>query len=189
MTVREIAEEAAILIGIMDLYSYLTDEGIPDNASQAEKDTDILVRCVNIVLGEIANEYVPLKKTAEIESDDGLIRYEDFGDVVLDILAAEDEHGNNLKYSLYPDYFKVRPGKVKVEYTYLPERKKLDDEVDYKSGRVTGRIIAYGVAGEYCLINGDYEEAYMWDKRYKDGLMYATGLSGRKLYIKAGRWL
>ncbi len=188
MTVREIAEETAVLLGRMDLFAYLGGNAAPDNAAELEKETEILVRCVNIVLNEIANEYVPLKKQAEAVTDNGIVRYEDFNDVLLDIVEITDDYGNKIKYKLYPDYLKTKPGTVFIEYTYLPDKKKLDDDIGYKNTRVSGRIVAYGTAGEYCLINGNYEEAYMWDKRYKDSLTYVTG-ARKKLNLKVGRWL
>lgn len=188
MTVREIAEETAVLLGRMDLFTYLNGTEACDNATELEKESEILVRCINIVLNEIANEYVPLKKMVEVVTENGIVSYDDFGEVVLDIVEITDDYGNKIKYKLYPEYLKTKPGSVNIEYTYLPDKKTLEDEIGYKNGRVSGRIVAYGTAGEYCLINGNYEEAYMWDKRYKDSLTYVTG-ARKKLNLKVGRWI
>lgn len=35
------------------------------------------------------------------------------------------------------------------------------------------RLFAYGIAAEYCLACGLFEEAAVWDKKYKDALTAA----------------
>lgn len=43
---------------------------------------------------------------------------------------------------------------------------------------ITGRMLAYGVAAEYCIVEG-MAEAVTWDKRYKDALAAAKKKAAR----------
>ena len=60
--------------------------------------------------------------------------------------------------------------KVLVEYEYAPDKVGLDDEICYMEKDVPVRVIAYGVAAEYCITEGDFDQAVMWHKRYTDAI-------------------
>lgn len=53
--------------------------------------------------------------------------------------------------------------------------------------RVSARVTALGVAAEYCFVCGLFEEAQLWDGRYKDSLKIALRKKGA-MSVKARRW-
>ena len=45
--------------------------------------------------------------------------------------------------------------------------------------KIDARVIGYGIAAEYCIING-LDDALLWDKRYKDALKRAARTVGER---------
>ncbi|MBP5242834.1 MAG: hypothetical protein J6Z36_03995, partial [Clostridia bacterium] len=110
-----------------------------------------------------------------------------FARLPVSVLAVTDERGNKLPYTIFPEYVKTVKGVVAITYTYAPENKAISGNSDY-GGRVSARLLAYGVASEYCLIAGLYDEALSWDKKYKDALLCACA-SNKPHVIRSRRWV
>ena len=144
---------------------------LENNASEGKEETETLVRCFNVVENEVALDYLPLRCEDEAESETGVIRY---------------EGGNAAPFKLFPSYLKTQPGRVRIEYTYTPEKKTAEDKSDYEI-LASPRLFAYGIAAEYCLACGLFEEAAVWDKKYKDALT-AAYRSRPSRVIRSRRW-
>ena len=71
-------------------------------------------------------------------------------------------------------------------YTYLPKTKTFDDKSDFTLN-ASVRLLSYGVAAEYALANGMFEEAAVWDKKYKDAIK-AAYCSKPPRRIRSRRW-
>lgn len=170
MKVKDILCEAAAIMGRQDLEEYLKENNAPDVLS-AQKDCELLLRCYNLAENEIALEYRPISISEEVETQDGLIFIKDLKETALDIISIVDEYQNKIGYKIYPEYIKTAPKKLRITYTYIPQRKKIDDESAFSATNITQRIAAMGTACEFLLISGLYDEALMWDKRYKDSLL------------------
>ncbi len=192
MLVKDVIKQAAFLLDKEALLQYLdtpsedvstafTDEEIAD----FEKTVNSLLRCFNIVENEVAIDYLPLTAEARMESEDGKLLFTAFARSMVSVLSVTDEYGNPVGYAVYPEYVKTQKGKVVVTYSYAPEMKALTSESDFS--RIPERIFSYGVACEYCLIGGLYDEAVVWDKKYKDALLCAQSLS-RPRVIRSRRW-
>ena len=92
-----------------------------------------------------------------------------------------------MPYQLFPSYLKTQPGKVCVTYTYAPEKKELLGTSDF-SAAVSTRLIADGMAAEYAIATGLFEDAAVWDKKYKEGIRAAYRLQKCKR-IRSRRWV
>ena len=170
MTVKEIILAAACELGIGEgVESYLAG-GSKD--AQAESNTKALLRCFNLVENEVALDYLPLLAEEEMTSDTGAIEYAALSREAVRVLSVRDEWGNEVPFTLFPDYLKTQPNKVCVRYTYLPKPKTLEDKSDFTLN-ASVRLFACGVAAEYALANGLFEEAAVWDKKYKDAIKAA----------------
>ena len=55
-------------------------------------------------------------------------------------------------------------------------------------GRVTARLVSFGVAREFCLSRGMFEEAKLWDSRFLDAVR-AVGVPRRALSVRPRRWV
>lgn len=168
MTVKEAVTMAAKELGI-----YEDVQGVLDGTgTDGEEKVRLLVDCFNIVENELALDYLPLQAEDEMYSTTGTIEFAALRYQATRILHVTDEWGNRTKFSLFPAYLKTQPGKVKIGYTYTPEPKTLEGESDYRL-YVSTRLLAYGIAAEYAYAVGLFEEASVWDKKYKDAITAA----------------
>ena len=186
MTVKEVLDCAAFLLGKEETQAYLK-QSEAESTPQVQRETELLLRCYNIVENEIALDYLPLTAEESFIAENGTIPYTAFSRFPVSVSAVTDEYGNALPYYVFPEYLKVRTGKAVVAYSYAPAVKSLSDECEYRTG-VSARLIAYGVACEYCLVDGRYEEAVTWDKKYKDALLCAAS-AVRPRVVRSRRWV
>lgn len=182
MNVYEVLAQTAFLLGNKALC-----DDIENSTATAQEEIATLLRCYNLVENEIALDYLPLTVEERVSSSDGKCFYTAFSKTPISILSVTDDRGNKLPYEIFPEYLTTSAGDVYVTYTYAPESKNANSPCSY-SGRVSKRLLAYGVATEYCLINGLYEEAVMWDKKYKDALLCISSANKPKI-VRARRWV
>lgn len=183
MTVLEVVRAAATELGIADeVNEYL--EGISENA---KADAENLLRCFNLVEGELALDHLPLTAEDELETQTGAIYYSELSRAAVRVIKVADARGNELAFRVFPEYLKTQSGRVCVTYAYTPEEKGFTDESDY--GASTGaRLFAYGVAAEFCLAAGRFEEAAVWDAKYKEAIGRAYRMRPAKR-IRSRRWV
>lgn len=186
MQVKEIIMSAAMMAGREDICGYLA--GDEEDEGTAAKDTENMVRCFNLVENEIALEYKPLKYSQRIVTDNGIVEFAELQKQALDIIKVEDESGNKVKYKLYQTYLKTKPDTVVVHYTYIPQKKTLEDKSDFAAADIPLRTAALGVVTEFSLISSLFDEAVMWDRRYKDSLQRACSKKVKSV-LPARRWI
>ena len=179
MKIRDIAELACILLQRNDIintgiFMQTEDNQLVQSVLKNNYDLRLLTRCANLVAKEIACEYIPLLHTQKIASHEGKISYADFEKLLLEIKCIKDCHGNEVDYYCLPDHVAVQDGSFEVSYAYIPTDKNFFDELDFCGTKASDRIFAYGTVAEYCLVTGNYDEALMWERRYKDALLVAT---------------
>ena len=182
MLVKEIVALAAANMGREDLIAEINDL-----AGEPTGELDSLLRCYNLVENEIALDYFPLKKQESFSAAGGRIFYTQFSCAPVDIKKVAADDGRPLPFEIYPEYVAVAGGEVTVTYTYSPAEKKWGDESEF-SGKISDRLISYGVACEFCLSRGMFSQAAMWEKKYRDALRAANVIRG-KLSVRSRRWV
>ena len=89
---------------------------------------------------------------------------------------------------IQPTDIKLDQNEVVCEYYYSPNIKGLDDECELCNVLVPKTAIAYGVATEFCLIKGMFEEGSTWHQKYVNSLQkYIKPKKCRNL--KCRKWL
>ena len=171
MKVKEIVLAAATLTGSEKVTAYL--EG--GEGAQADGETlaaaDKFVRLCNIVISELAGSYIPMVRTERVTAVNGRIYFTSLSMRALKIRAVYDASGRKLFYTLHPEYIEPRGSAAQAEYEYLPDNLGLTDETGYTEKDITAGVLSYGLAAEYCLAEGRFEEAVLWRKRYAEGVM------------------
>lgn len=173
--------------GIILAASALNLDGVlaDDKLSDTDK---LLIRCANNCLDEITAEYLPLKCDLKVTATGGSIPYSLLGETVYDVLSVTDAQGNKVKFELMPSRIKVaRDGEYTVRFCTRAPQLEPDGEVPVQL-RLTPRILSYGIAAEYLLVSGFYEEAVTYDTRFKDALKRAV-FGGSEKKIRMRRWL
>lgn len=182
MTVKETILLAADELGCGNrVREYFEEEG-----ETGKKETEVLLRCFNLVENELALDYLPLYAEDETESETGAIAYSALQRAAVRILGVRDEWGNKIPFRLFPDHLKTSPGKVRIAYTYTPEEKGTEDDSDFVL-QASPRLFAFGMAAEYCLACGLYEESEVWDEKYRAALAAAYRARPARV-LRSRRW-
>lgn len=134
---------------------------------QVEQDKlKVFLRILNLVQSEVA-DYAPLRKKETLLVSEGKLAKNLFATPYKKILAVTDEYGTKIAYKEFEDYIQVNTKSVNVEYCVAPQ--KCDFTTEVKS-IIPERILAYGMTREYFLKEGLFEDAEIWENRFKDGL-------------------
>ena len=177
MTVKEVIITAASLLELEEKVSAF----IGGDETVGAEETAALLKCFNLVENEVALDYFPLIAEETVRTDTGRVAYKDLSKAAVRILGVKDESGSSVAY------LTAQPGVLTIGYTYTPEKKTLDGESDFQL-IVSERLLAYGVAAEYCFSTGYYEEGEAWSKKYKDALAAAYRSSPAKS-LRSRRWV
>lgn len=129
---------------------------------EVESTRESLLECFNIVENELAFEYFPLYATHICQSD--TVYYTEFEYSPVRIV------GCNCAFKLYPQYMQSKEIIKEIKYTYEPSNKSLRDECSY--GDEFLLCLTYGIISEYLLSQGFYEEAAVWDNKYKKEIKF-----------------
>ena len=164
MRVSEVIELSALLLDIE-----LTEEVKP-----------ILVRCYNLIEHELATDYFPILEVDKFFNVDDKIYYKDFSRKGYMIKGVQDFRGDKVNYMLRLEYLELQKnydgGTFFVKYYYIPDEKDFHSQCTYGAEYIN--ILKYGIAVEYCLANGDFKQAKIYNKKYKERIK----LKGFKKY-------
>lgn len=181
MIIKEILAQAAFLLGLGEEAERL------NQGDYSGEETAKLLRCYNFVENEIALDYLPLTAEETVSSKGGTIAYSSFSHSPVSVLGVTDEWGNRVPFDIFPEFIKTVEGTLVVTYTYSPVKKTATEHTEYDA-RVPAHLLSYGVACEYCLIGGRYEESLVWDRKYKDALLCICSVN-RPRAVRARRWV
>ena len=126
------------------------------------QDDAILKRCANLVLSNIAANYIDCVATQNFDVVDDRIYYDQFDKTFLKIKSI------NCDYSLFIDYIKVPNGQRVVEYCYIPAFENDTDEIVIPG--LSESCFVFGVLTEYAIISGMMNEARIWGEKFAAGL-------------------
>ena len=182
MTVKECVEKAATLLGIADDVCAYLDKGSMQGKEQAER----LVKCFNIVENELSLDYLPLFTEQKIRTESGEVEFIRLEKNVVRIVGVKDGKGERVKYRLFPKYLEAPKGDLTILYSYTPSEKGLEEESDFVTLSVW--LFGYGMAMNYALMMGLYEEGALWEKKYKEALSAAYRVHGAAV-VRSRGWV
>ena len=79
--------------------TYLNETDYVEGADRTDNDkVKLLARCANIMLTEIAQEYLPLTDECEVTAKNGAFCYEDIPRKVCRIISVKDVDGNKINF-------------------------------------------------------------------------------------------
>ena len=125
-----------------------------------------------------------------------------FGDILSMLSLAELGVGTAITFQLYKplatgeavwvDLPRYRAEVLRfadaVEAYYRSCRPKEPGDEGEFGGPVSARLLSFGVAREFCLSRGMFEEAKLWDSRYRAAVR-AADLPRRALSVRPRRWV
>ncbi len=179
MKVEDVLTEVLVRLGDRDKYDI-------NNLPQDDSEINTIVKCINMIVSEIASDYLPVEFSEEVEAVNGIIPYDSLSKRLINLKKITK---NNMKIGakMYPNEIVAdKSGNVIVEYMYMPDAVKLGDTIDI-SPKITTMLIVYGALGEYCLLQGRYEDSALYDKRYREMLKVACRVT-KEIKLKHGWW-
>ena len=189
MTIKNILKIACLFLGKENIVNVLNLEDY-ETASDSEKsEVQFLISCLNLVYEEVATDYIPLYVRENVSLDDNKILIKSLSKKLLEVISIKDRNGYKVKYKNFPNHLEVDGVASEILYRYQPDEiSKIDDEIECFSNKITEKVFAFGVAMEYCFIQGLYDDAQIWEKRFKDALLVrASKKSNMKLPVR--RWI
>ena len=182
MTVKDVIYYACIMCGKEDLAEKIMSGVVPDD----NPDVVRMLNCYNLTVSELSDEIEPLVYTETLSSEDGEYYYTDFSKPPKQILKVTC-FGKNVDYTVCRDKLVTGLTSCEVTYDYRANRvHSLSDEIEYDEKVFSPRVLAMGVASEYLLISGLYEECASWRSRYENAI--ETYLISKTRKIKQRRW-
>ncbi len=187
MKAYEILKRAGVYLSLSETENLPT---ISESDTRAQTECNTLLFCLNEVLSELATDYFPQIIEEEYQLVSGKINFDELSKSINKLHAVKNSRNEYLKFTLNNQSAVVETGqrKVIVRYSYLPNTlSSFLDDIDFEALGVTTRLIALGVATEYCLYKGKLNEANMFETRYHDAIK--AGLTPtRSLSIKPRVW-
>lgn len=179
MKVEEILKEVLIRLGEESKYDV-------KNLPQNDEEITSIIKCINMIISEIASDYIPIKMVEKVQAVNGSISYDTLSKRLIN-LKKVSKNGTKIKAKMYPSEILIdESGLVEVEYCYIPSEVGLGDSVELLP-QVTLMLLTNGVLGEYCLLSGRYEDSMFYDKRYREMLKVASRVT-KEIKLKPGRW-
>lgn len=181
MTVKNILKLAAEMLSLGDVKKELQKTETVVNG-----DIERLIECYNLVISELCEEYVSVKKTEQIEATGGKFYFSSFAEIPTEILQCY-VNGVKTDFKTTPLYLVADASEITVEYAYYPQKQDIDGICPYKETEVSERVIALGIAREFSLFSGQISEAEIFDERYQKAVSSLV-VSKRSLRMKARGW-
>lgn len=168
--------------------AYLGDSERDAGRDKAADDkVKLLERCVNIMLTEIAQEYLPLEDECEVVAKDGRFSFEEVPRRVMKIMSVKNKDGREVRFRQRPFSCVVNEdGRLHVTYRYLPAVVGTGDDCEADPA-VSEKTLALGVCAEYCMISGMYEQSEGFAERFRQD-MRACVRPARSVTLKERGW-
>jgi len=180
MTILNIIQEAAecLTLDRLAAAARLTSNQTANLSPHEAREFDILFQCTRAVIDEIGREYMPLTITVPVQTNtEGVVEHRTMPHRVLEIISVKSIAGQKLSFLREVDRIRVANittfTTILVTYKYTPQPQSLTSRVEFDGTRIGRRLIAFGVAAEFCIRQGLIDEAALWDRRYKDALLAA----------------
>lgn len=164
-----------------------TDKEYLRQAMESNKNLKLLTQCVGFCENELACDYFPLKTNQSFDTNS--VKIADFSKTLHEVTKVCDLNGTEVDFVVTPtELIANTKGGIKVEYSYRPEEKGFDDGLERGNPKMDERLFAYGAIAEFMFLTGMYDEATLWDKRYKD-LIQVASFANKSFKIPQRRWI
>lgn len=153
-----------------------------------EKETiNTLLCCYNAVEDELARHYLPLTKKDCLTSTNGEYPFTSFSRIPVNIRQVTAD-GKKVKFSCGALGIKTDEKSIAVEYYYAPEKKAVNDYTEC-AAEAGEQLIAYGMAAEYCFINGEADLAAGFENKYRQAVDAAQSKLRCRSALPPRRWV
>ena len=185
MTVKDIVKSSAMLLSREDICDYLSGNqgGIGDDTIPT---LNTMVTLLNLVISELSATYIPMVKREQVEFTGGKFYYTALNNTPLRVIKVYDINGREISHTENALFISANIDKAIVEYEFVPPNYDLEETIGYGEKDISQSALAFGLASEYCICKGAFDEAVMWHKRYVESVNAVRKIENVKL--KARSW-
>lgn len=183
---KEILKLVSTFLKLDKTTLYLSGPSDESPSEEVEAQINQLLIFINYVVSEITKDYFPLYCKETISSDrDGKINFNNLSKTAIRIKDVKNFLDLSCTFEIYPEYLKVENpnSEYKIYYSYVPKKiHSIDEQIELPFG-VDYFIVGFGVASEFALANGLYDEAKMWESKFLDGLKSTKSTHGERRFF------
>ncbi len=183
MLVKDIIKIACSFIGQTSLEKALDEEATLSEDEQLICDS--LVNFFNLVYNEVACEYIPIYNKERVKCEDFKVKFSSLTENPLQIISVKDICGRKVKFKVFDDHLVAIASAVDVLYSVQPKSYQLSDTV---ASCLPMRVYAYGIAREYYFLQTLFDEADVWEERFKNSL-HVLQREKREIRMPRRRWI
>lgn len=168
MTQKEIIYLIAKWFNLSDILNLEEFGGSNDEiSSDTQNQIDEIIYCINLVVDELACDYFPLLITESITSKNKKIYFSDLQKTILKIFSLKN-YSISVPYKSFPEYIELDyDAQFNLTYSFIPTHpQNILSDLEVASLGVTARLVAYGVAREYCIFHALYDQADYYNSRF-----------------------
>lgn len=190
MNAKNVLKIASLFVNLSTEFTPIIDETEDTVDAQTQKEFEIFLKCLNLAYTEISTDYLPILESKQVLVENKKVYLDDISTSIKDIVSVKlASNGKNVKYTLFSNYIEINAaGYVDIVYSIYPTDLTLSSDIDSFGGKISEKCLALGTASEYCYINGFYDEAEMWDNRFKQSLQIACRKKS-EITLPRRRWL
>ncbi len=183
MTVKDIIYYASLMCGKEKLAEQIAQGVLPDDNPDAVR----FLNCYNLTVMELSEEIEPLIYCETLSSPNGVFYYTSFTKPPKRIVSVSS-FGREIAFTVFHDRVETGAGVCEITYDYRSAKaSSLADECEYDENVFSARVLAMGVAAEFLLVSGLYDEAATWRERYEKAI--ETHLISKSKRIRGRVWL
>ena len=151
------------------------------------KSIDRLGRDYNMIIEELALEYLPLRIKEKVQVTNQKIYFSELAFKPLRVLGVINKNGDKVPYKLINDYLELSNDDVIIEYTHRTKEAFEDDDCVYDETVIGPYVIAYGMLSQYLLERGRVSESNIYQEKYLSAVR-ARIAQRKSLKLPARRW-
>ena len=186
MLVKEIIKKVLNYTGNYEL-SNAIESG--EYTTTQQRDIDLLVDCINLTNSNIATNYVKLIKSKKVQNTTGIISYSKVtNEMIFNIISVTTSGGEKVNFTVKNDGIETKKGEVIIKYSYFPADVQLEDSILIYPTKVNERIFVFGVISEYYYAKGVFDEAQIWEEKFKLEMRNIMRIPTCRI-IKKRRWV
>lgn len=186
MKVKEIISEVAMLLRLGEIEDETVLEDVSLLSEQAQNEVAKILKCVNLMTVDIATNFIPVKTKEKIEVVDNAFDLTELSKTIFKPISVEKSFHKCL-FKQIENQIYLSDGTYDLTYAYIPQKFELEDDI-ICFGALTLPIFCYGVCSAYSIIGGTYDEAEMWDSKFKSGILNVCR-NDREIVMPKRRWL
>ena len=184
MDVKDVVKEVAGLLQLSNILNLDFEDNVEMAAidSTTQRDIDLIVKCLNLVLHRIATEYVELLKRDTVSVVNGMFDLTTLGEKIYKVKKVVGCE----KYRVVDNKLFAENGNYEIVYSYFPEELDFDDQLEYFEN-LSHFAIYYGICSEFLMILGDFSQSEIWESKFENSMEMAKS-NLKVVDIKHKRW-